>query len=248
MSNQLQSPVTTTQAIPPPPKTPPVPAPSLPKHFATHGASTARSSTGATSKPPPPSPSPTTSSEDPVLLMTNVPILKKARPGQPPHRLFSHLDPPHYYRSTTSSCSLSPPSTANHNSSTSCPHTVTPKFGSRDHIATATSCLSTFRTTSSNIWTPMWTAYPPLRQHHHVQHLPQLTRHTAFHHHHNPLHLPYFHHSHHFQNFHSLINRPANLPPLSCGLRAVRLLQRLPTCWVTTSPEVRTTTLFVSPR
>ena len=26
--------------------------------------------------------------------MTNVPILKKSRPGQPPHRLFSHLDPP----------------------------------------------------------------------------------------------------------------------------------------------------------
>ena len=35
-----------------------------------------------------------TSSEDPVLLMTNVPILKKARPGQPPLRLISHLDPP----------------------------------------------------------------------------------------------------------------------------------------------------------
>ena len=84
--------VVTTQASPPPPKTPPVPAPSLPKHSTT--ACTARSSTGATSKPPPPSPSPTTSSEDPVLLMTNVPILKKARPGQPPLRLLSHLDPP----------------------------------------------------------------------------------------------------------------------------------------------------------
>ena len=86
--------VVTTQASPPPPKTPPVPAPSLPKHSTAHRACTARSSTGATSKPPPPSPSPTTSSEDPVLLMTNVPILKKARPGQPPLRLLSHLDPP----------------------------------------------------------------------------------------------------------------------------------------------------------
>ena len=110
------------------------------------------------------------------------------------------------------------------------PHTVTPKSGSRDHIATATSCLSTFRATSSSIWTLMGTAPPPLRQHHHVQHLLQLSHHTAFRHHHSPLHLPYFHHSHRYQNFPSLINRPANSPPLSCGLRAMRLLQRLPTC------------------
>ena len=83
---------TSTQASPPPPKTPPVPAPYPPKHSTTHRARTASSATGATPKPPPPSP--TTSSEDPVLLMTNVPILKKARPGQPPLRLFTHQDPP----------------------------------------------------------------------------------------------------------------------------------------------------------
>ena len=190
-----------------------------------------RSSTGATSKPPPPSPSPTTSSEDPVLLMTNVPILKKARPGQPPHRLFSHLDPP----STTT---VPPPALA---PSLLHPQPVTthpPPLPTHRHTQVriprphCNGHITPFHF-SHNIlqfWTPMWTAYPPLRQHHHVQHLPQLTHHTAFHHHHNPLHLPYFHHSHHFQNFHSLINRPANLPPLSCGLRAVRLLQRLPTC------------------
>ena len=70
------------------------PAPSPPKHFTPHQARTARSATGATHKPPPPSPSPTTSSEDPVLLMTNVPILKKARPGQPPLRPLTQQDPP----------------------------------------------------------------------------------------------------------------------------------------------------------
>ena len=200
--------VTTTLASPPPPKTPPIPAPSLSKHSTTHRTSTPRSSTGATSKPPPPSPAPTTSSEDPVILMTNVPILKKSRPGQPPHRLLSHLD-----------------------------HAATPKFGSRDHTATATSCPSTFRTTSSIIWTPVLTAPLPLRPHHHVQHHPRPTHQATFHRHRNLLHLPYFHHFHHYQNFHSLINRPANSPPPSCGLRAARLLQRLQTCWVTTSPE-----------
>ena len=86
--------VTITQASPPPPKTPPIPAPSPPKHSTAHRARTARSATGATHKPPPASPSPTTSSEDPVRLMTNVPILKNARPGQPPLRLFTPHDPP----------------------------------------------------------------------------------------------------------------------------------------------------------
>ena len=110
------------------------------------------------------------------------------------------------------------------------PHTVAPKFGSRDHIAMATSCPSTFRTTSSNIWTPILTAPPPLQQHLHVQHHPQLTHQTALHHHHNPLHLPYFHHCHHFQNFHSRISRPTSSLPPSSGSRAARLLQRLQIC------------------
>ena len=86
--------VTIPQASPPPPKTPPIPAPSPLKHSTTHQARTARSATGATHKPLAASPSPTTSSEDPVLLMTNVPILKKARPGQPPLRFFTHQDLP----------------------------------------------------------------------------------------------------------------------------------------------------------
>ena len=84
----------TTPAFSPPPKTPPFPAPSPPKHCNTPQPRTARSATGASHKPPPPSPSTTTSSEDPVLLMTNVPILKKARPGQPPLRPLAYQDPP----------------------------------------------------------------------------------------------------------------------------------------------------------
>ena len=136
---------------------------------------------------PPPSPSPTTSSEDPVLLMTNVPILKKARVSHP--WILPPLPPFHHQLSLPLS-SIHSPSRPIH---LLCPHTVTPKFGSRDHIAMAT-CPSTFRTTSSSIWTPMGTAPPPFRQHHHVQHLLQLSHHTAFYHRHNPLHLPYFHH------------------------------------------------------
>ena len=167
--------------------------------------------------------------------MTNVPILKKSRPGTgsshtwilPPLLLFHHQ--------------LLLPLSSIHNQPQlihlHSPHTVTPKFGSRDHTATATSCPSTFRTTSSIIWTPMLTAPLPLRQHHHIQHHPRPTHQAAFHRRRNPLRLPYFHHCHHFQNFHSLINRPANLPPPSCGLRAAQLLQRLQTCWVTASPE-----------
>ena len=111
-----------------------------------------------------------------------------------------------------------------------CLRTDKPKCGSRDRITTATLCPFTLRTTSSDTWTPIWTAPHPLRQRHRVQHLLQLSPHTAFHHHRNPLHLLYFRHSHHYQNFHSRINRPTNLPPPSCGLRAARLLQRLPIC------------------
>lgn len=44
------------------------------------------SSSPRSKHPRPPSPS-STSSEDPVILRANVPVLKKARPGQPPLRL-----------------------------------------------------------------------------------------------------------------------------------------------------------------
>ena len=137
----------------------------------------------------------------------------------------------HYYCPTTSSCSLSPPSTASHDPSASSTHT--PSHPGPDPETTSQwphHALPLFGQHPPIFWTPTWTAPLPLRQHHHVQHLLQLTQHTAFHHHRNPLHLPYFRHSHHYQNFHSQINRPPNLPPPSCGLRAARLLQRLPTC------------------
>ena len=129
------------------------------------------------------------------------------------------------------------------------PHTAIPKFASRDPAAMATLCLSTFRTTSSNTWIPTWTALPPLRQHHHIQHHLQLSHRTPFHHHHNPLHLPYSRHCHHFQNSHSRISRPISLPPPSSGSLAARLLQRLQICWQRASPHsFCTIILIVSPR
>ena len=73
----------------PPAKQPPVPLRQHrnlsaklppPRHSATSHPS-------ASHRQPPPSPTSSTSSDDPVILRTNVPILKKARPGQPPTKL-----------------------------------------------------------------------------------------------------------------------------------------------------------------
>ena len=131
-------------------------------------------------------------------------------------------------------------------------HTAIPKFASPDRAAMATSCLSTFRTTSFNTWTPMLTAHSPPHklplQHHHIQHHLQLSHRAPFHHHHSPLHLLYFHHCHHFQNSHSRISRPISLPPPSSGSLAARLLQRLQICLERPSPDDSCTiTLLVSP-
>ena len=78
----------------------------------------------------PPSPS-STSSEDPVILRANVPILKKARPGHPPLRLgppSTQPSPP----SSTSPTALPAPLTEQHSGLE-----VTPCL---DHIATANLC------------------------------------------------------------------------------------------------------------
>ena len=113
-------------------------------------------------------------------------------------------------------------------------HTAMPKSASPDRAATATLCLSTFRTASFNTCIPTLTALSPLHQlpmqRHHIQHHLQLSHRAPFHHHHNLLHLPCFHHYHHFQNSHSRISRPISLLPPSSGSLAARLLQRLQIC------------------
>ena len=114
---------------PPPPKTPPVPPPT---HRNRSTRTTARSAqqphpkTRQTDTKPPPSPSTSKSSEDPVILTTNVPILKKSRPGQPPDRLSPETHPPStpivpppslarsLIHSSSSSSNLNPPTSPTH--------------------------------------------------------------------------------------------------------------------------------------
>ena len=90
----------TTLLPPPPPKSPPILPPPY-RNLSTRTTSTQpppRSTTKHTGRkphppPPPPSTSSSTSSEDPVILTTNVPILQKSRPGQPPLRLRPQPNP-----------------------------------------------------------------------------------------------------------------------------------------------------------
>ena len=96
-------PASTTAVLPPPPKTPPI-LPPPHRNRSTHTTTATQPQPRMTthhagSKPPPPrrpppSTSSSTSSEDPVILTTNVPLLQKSRPGQPPHRLLPQLHPP----------------------------------------------------------------------------------------------------------------------------------------------------------
>ena len=232
-------PASTTSALPPPPKTPPILPPAHRNRSARTTAHTLQQPHSTThqadSKPPPqrppPSTSSSTSSEDPVILTTNVPILRKSRPGNRPIDYLHHsiLHPPPSFlhlpllvRSSTLLPATSVP-----------PHFLhTAKHKSRfpDHAATAKLCRSTSQTTSSTtlirpthplrlhfVLHPLTLTTPsrqptPLSQtpqRHHVPHHHQPFLLAPFRHHHNWHHQHFFHHFLPFQTSH----RPASQQP-----------------------------------
>ena len=108
-SNMLCPPVrsvpdkTSTTSTPPPAKAPPVSHTSY-RNLSTRTTSQTTSKTTSaqhtaaaphpTAPPTPPSTTSSTSTEDPIILTTNVPILPKARPGHPPLNT-TWVGPPH---------------------------------------------------------------------------------------------------------------------------------------------------------
>ena len=208
-------PASASSTLPPPPKTPPILPPSHRNRSVrttAHTPQQPRPNIRQADNKPPPSPSTSTSSEDPVILTTKSQYYRNHVPGNRPidflHRLTLHPHPsfPHLPLLARSPILLP---------ATSVPlqylHTAKHKSGFPDHAATAKSCRSTFRTTSSN--TLIQPTHPPLLhfalhlltlttltplsqtpQRHHVLHHQQPFALPPLRHHHNWHHQHFFHH------------------------------------------------------